>query len=305
MKVSVVIACYNYGAFLETSVESVLAQTHREVELIVVNDGSTDSTDQVMSQYTDRPLVRYVRQDNRGQAHAKNEGLRHATGDLVAFLDADDMWMPRKLERQVALFANPAVGVVYSGVGLVDQRGEPVPFEGMRGFLAPRRGRVTRWLVFDNFVPFSSAVIRRDVIETIGGFDERLRMGIDWDLWLRASRLTEFAYVDEPLLLYRVGHAGQMSRNWEERFKSADQIFERFRQSDPSVVPERLLRRVRAYRNVSRAGLYRDVDLAASTRMYLDALGFNRFAVAVLRGLLFNLAAGIRRRTVRPAVPRG
>src|SRR6187431_1459236 len=104
-KVSVVITCYKYAHFLPLAMESVLNQTHHNVEVIMVNDGSPDNTDEVMQRYLSDPRVVYINQANAGQAIAKNNGIKRATGDFVAFLDADDIWELDKLEKQLKLFA--------------------------------------------------------------------------------------------------------------------------------------------------------------------------------------------------------
>ncbi len=159
-KVSVVVTCYNYGRFLAGAVESALNQTYRNLDIVVVDDGSTDDTPVVMQRFADNPRVRYIRQENRGQAAAKNTGIRESNGPLVAFLDADDAWEPEKIARQVPMFRRAEVGVVYSGVSMMDEDGGQVPFEGFTGFLRARSGRITEHFVFDNVVPFSSSVVR-------------------------------------------------------------------------------------------------------------------------------------------------
>ncbi len=288
-KVSTVITCYNYGRFLATAVDSVLAQTYANFDVVVVDDGSTDDTARVMATYANDCRVRYIRQENRGQASAKNLGIRSTDGELVAFLDADDIWEPRKLEKQVPLFERPDIGLVYSGVSMIDESGAALPFEGFTGYLSPRSGRVTEWLVFDNIVPFSSSVVRRECFNACGTFDESLQMGIDWDLWLRASLGYEFAFVNEPLIRYRAGHAGQMSKRTEERFKAADAILARFLAAHPGLIPPRTRSRADAYTCVVRSSHYRGDRWVHSTGLLLKALRHDWSFGPAYRGLLKNL----------------
>ena len=246
-QVSAVITCYNYGRYLREAVESVLGQTYRDVEVIIVDDGSTDETPQLATSWRNDPRIRYVRQENAGQAAAKNHGLHLAQAPLVAFLDADDRWDPTKLAKQVPLFARHAVGVVYSRGLFLDGSGATRVPSVVRPHGRPRAGHVTTALLYDNFVPFSSAVARRDLLEQVGGFDENLAMSIDWDLWLRMSRRCEFDWVDEPLLHYRVGHGDQMSRQILTRLECCERILAGFLARHGSELPAREVRGALAY----------------------------------------------------------
>jgi glycosyltransferase involved in cell wall biosynthesis len=296
MKVSVVITCFNYGRFLHECLQSVLAQTYRDFEVVVVDDGSTDDTPQVVQPFLVDPRVRYHRQPNKGQAAAKNAGIRLSEGVLVAFLDADDRWAPAKLSLQVPLFANPAVGVVYSEVNFIDEQGRPLPFDGPVGYWVYRRGQVMKWLAFDNFVPFSSSVVRRTLLETHGAFDEHLRMGIDWDLWLRLSHVTAFDFVPERLLDYRTGHADQMSRNWDGRVAGADVVFRRFLAQYPEALTASELKRVAFYNACLRAEGYRRSNLGRSTALLWKALRLTPLSPDPYLGLLRNALEMILRR---------
>ena len=224
--VSVVTATYNCARFLARAVDSVLAQTLREVELIVVDDGSTDATPAIMRRYRDDPRVCHSRQENRGPAAARNSGIRRARAPLVAFLDADDVWLPEKLERQVPRFAaDPNVAVVYARRLRIDEEGCPLSAEQP----SLCRGDVLRPLFLKNFICLSSAVVRREALDWSGLFDERiLRPSCeDYDLWLRLARDYRFDYVDEPLVLYRTACALDASRA-EARLRTAMAVMSRF-----------------------------------------------------------------------------
>lgn len=198
--VSVVVPAYNAEAFVETSVGSVLAQSFRDFELIVVDDGSTDGTSSRVRAYGDR--VRLLGQQNRGVSAARNRGIAYARGRLVAFLDADDAWKPTKLERQLEeLWRRPECGLCYTAVCLADARMVELGAERRRD------GRVRRseLLVFGNVVTGSASAVvcERELLLAAGAFDERMSLCADWDAWVRLAERTAFAYVDEPLVVYR------------------------------------------------------------------------------------------------------
>jgi glycosyltransferase involved in cell wall biosynthesis len=206
--VSVVIASRNYGRFLAGALTSVLKQTWNDLEVLVIDDGSTDDTPRVIVPFLADARVRYHRTDGLGQSRAKNLGIQLSRAPLVTFLDGDDEWLPTKVERQVPLFRDPTVGVAYSARTLMDASGVdlPTPDAALAG------GRIYDTLLARNPVCFSSAVVRRDVFEAVGMFDPNLQLAIDYDLWLRVARHFEFAYVAEPLVRYRTGHGNLSSR---------------------------------------------------------------------------------------------
>ena len=235
--VSVIIATYNY-------VESALGQTLGDLEIIIVDDGSTDDTPDVVRPFLHDRRVQYHPLDHGGQPAAKNAGIRLARAPAVAFLDADDLWLPTKLEKQVALLKTSShAGVVYARRMLIDEQGRPLHYDQPTLY----RGRVLKPMFRDNFVCFSSALIRRAVFDDVGMFDESLPLAIDYDLWLRVAKKHEFDYVDEPLVLYRTGHAS-LSRRTEERLFIADRIMKRFltEYGGASALPPAVVRRARA-----------------------------------------------------------
>jgi glycosyltransferase involved in cell wall biosynthesis len=236
-RVSVVIATFNMGRFVSTAVESVLSQTISDLEVIVVDDGSTDDTADVLNTFSDNPRVKLIFQRNQGQPKAKNAGWRAAAGRFVAFCDADDYWLHDKLALQLPLLENqPQVGVVYSKTVYLDTSGnisEPVQ-------TYQPRGKILEDLFVTNHVPFGTAVVRRTCLEEVGGFDETIPMGIDWDLWLRIARSWEFDCVPDATYVYRRWD-GQMSHNWRGRYECALRIMERFLTSNPGEVSPRVV----------------------------------------------------------------
>ncbi len=281
--VSVIMAAYNYGRFLGAAVKSVLAQTFADFELIVVNDGSTDDTARVILPYLADPRVRYYRTCHLGQPAAKNTGLRFARAPLIAFLDADDLWLPHKLQRQVALHrADPGLGVIYTRRLLIDAEGRDVPYEQPVLY----RGEVVAAMFRSNFVCFSSALVRRAVLEDVGPFDESLALAIDYDLWLRAALAYRFDYVDEPLVKYRTGH-DNLSRRVEERLAAVDGIRDRFlyRRGGIALVPPAVVRRARAEVYLHRGFLRRQRSRLAALPWYVRALASSPDYGLAWRGL--------------------
>lgn len=270
-KVSVVMTCYKYAHFLPFAVDSVLGQSYRNLELIMVNDGSPDNTDEVMQCYLADPRVVYIKQKNAGQTVAKNVGIKAATGQFIAFLDADDIWHPQKLEQQMPLFLNPRTGIVYSTMDFIDEAGVKIPYR-MSKMSTPRAGKITEFLFVDNIVPFSAAVARRECFDKVGMMDTNLRMAIDWDLWLRMSVFFEFDFVDQPLLSYRVGHSGQMSKNYFVREKDTMRIMQQFVAANPGLLPKPLVAWTMAYSCCNRGYRFRSVDAGKSLDYYLQAI---------------------------------
>jgi glycosyltransferase involved in cell wall biosynthesis len=208
-RVSVIIPTFNYGRYVGTAVESVLAQTHPDVEVVVVDDGSTDSTASVLVPFG--PRIRLIRQSQMGVAAARNRGVRESTGDLLAFLDADDYWHVRKLERQVAAHgSSPNAGLVHCGIQLVDEHGRDsgVRQEGISGLDA------TSLLLMESSVlgGGSGALIPRPVFEEAGGFDERMSTSADYDLYVRIASRWPVVLIPDLLVYYRL-HGQNMHRN--------------------------------------------------------------------------------------------
>lgn len=207
-KVSVVIPTYNYGRFIGEAIESVLAQSFPVFEIIVVDDGSNDDTEQVAARFGER--VKYIKQKNGGVSQARNNGARQSTGDLIAFLDADDVWLPKKIEKQVAKFSeNSEVGLVHCSMREYDTAtGATICFyaEGEEGWVADDL------LLFEKptvNVSGSSVMVSRKAFEAVGGFDARKEMhpSEDWEFCYRVARIFKVAFVREVMIDYR-NHGG-------------------------------------------------------------------------------------------------
>jgi glycosyltransferase involved in cell wall biosynthesis len=196
--VSVIIPTYNRAQWIGASIQSVLDQTYTDYEIIVVDDGSTDDTAEVIRAFTDR--VRYFYQENGGSAAARNRGLQEARGEYIAFLDSDDLFLPEKLHKQVEyLQHNPHIGMVYSAYTNIDHNHNEL------GIIpAQYTGHIYRQMLFHCNIQTSSVMIRRQVIETVGLFDIALPMAQDVDYWIRVARHFEIGAITEPLAYVRL-----------------------------------------------------------------------------------------------------
>lgn len=268
--VSAVIATYNMAAYLPFAIRSALEQTYDNFEVLIVDDGSTDNTREIVTPFLEDPRVRYHVQENKGQAAAKNLGAREASGDFVAFLDADDLWTPDKLEVQMPLFARSSVlGVVYARLYYIDESGKQLGVSNNKLF----RGHVSGPLLIANFIGFGTSIVKKECFDRLGLFREELPMGIDYDLWLRFSTQYEFDYVDRPLLRYRVW-AGQMSNNCKGRYVNGMEIMQKFLRDYPGLVDQRTVNEAWAHTYVGFGRCLKQTDgrLGATLKYHLHAL---------------------------------
>lgn len=250
---SVVIPTYNYGRFIGEALASVLDQSLVPSEIVVVDDGSTDNTADIVRGFGDR--VRYIRQENKGVSEARNRGVAETSGALIAFLDADDTWEPTKLEKQAARFgADEKIGLVHCGMREFDaETGETIAVHLDGG----EDGIAENLLLWDGPVvvgPGGTIMVSRQAFEEAGGFDARMKCGEDWDLCYRMARKYKVGFVPEPLVNYR-SHGAAAHRNVENMERGMGMFYEKaFTTDDPEVL--RLKRR--AYGNFHRvlAGSY-------------------------------------------------
>lgn len=229
-KVSVVIATYNHAHFLAEAIQSVLDQTYQDFELLVVDDGSTDDTRQVMAGFADSRL-HYFYQENRGYSAARNRAIRASSGVYIALLDADDLWLAHKLEVQAAyLDRHPEVGLVHGSYYRMDKEGCILSVCRQR---PPLSESVFKHLLRRNFIGTPTVVVRKRCLDQLGLFDESLRTTADWDLWLRLSRRHQISYLDQILAKYRLHDQNihkDMERKTRNRFRILDKVF-----SDPEL----------------------------------------------------------------------
>lgn len=294
--VSVIVPAYQAAGTIGQTLRSVQEQTYRPLEIIVVDDGSMDDTARRVREFAD---VRYIRQDNAGDAAARNAGLRVASGEFIAFLDADDLWRPTKLEAQLQLLgADPGVGAAQCGALFVDDRLRPLEVRSCRP------GRMDLWdvLCFRGLPAFSSSVLlRRSCADRVGEIDVSVKGKDEWDLAIRIVRSCGLSNVAEPFVLRRV-HRASASRQAvyaERQIRPGLEILRRVFQ-DPSLPETIRTRRRRAY-----AAFYRMISgsylQARSLRLAL--YWFARAVASDPRELAYAISLPLRRARRRIGVP--
>jgi glycosyltransferase involved in cell wall biosynthesis len=248
MKISVVIPTINHAHWLPESIESALNQTLKPHEVIVVDiaGGSKDNTKEVVSRYP----VRYLTQPDRGVSDARNHGIRNSSGDWVAFLDSDDYWLPRRLELQVAAIKDEAFG--YCATTRFYQDGHT---EDMEYYNVPEALSVLR---HHNFIDTSAALVRRDAMERIGGFNRESCAGEEWEAWLKLAHYYRFVGIPDRLLMYRVTGTG-LSINPVTALKSMEFIVSAASSHLPPVEKFVVAHRMRSVRTALAALKYRDM----------------------------------------------
>lgn len=237
--ISVVIPTYNRANYLALSVQSVLEQDVPVLEILIVDDGSSDDTAEVVARLPGP--IRYLPQKNAGPAAARNRGIRAAEGDWVALLDSDDLWEPGKLRRQLELAnADPRIGMVHGAARIIDQAGK---LTGVLWSKPSYRGDCFEQLSIANGVNASSVLVKRTLLEQVGGYDERFVALENWELWLRLSRHCHFAYSEQPLSRYRL-HGGNLIKDHSRTRRAYELLLQKHMETTPP--PPRVLRR-RAY----------------------------------------------------------
>lgn len=204
--ISVVIPTYNRARYLPEAIQSVLNQTYRDFEIIVVDDGSTDDTQSILQAWIGQGLIRYHYQDNAGVSAARNTGVELAQGRLIAFLDSDDLFMPAKLEKQVAIFEQtPDLGFVHCSFMKFNDQGQHLGERNTSRF----QGRVYPRMLHEWSVLMATPcmLMRKDVLEEVGGYDEHMTWAEDLDLWRRIARHYPIDLVPEVLVKVRVHDA--------------------------------------------------------------------------------------------------
>ena len=225
--VSVILPVYNRAASVARAIESVLAQTYRPLELLVVDDGSDDGTREVLARFASE--ITLLEQERAGAYAARNLALRHARGELVAFLDSDDAWLPERLARQVPLFEREEVGLVFGDAVVLTPAGRTN--RTMFGITAPRRGRVAAHFAWGNFVPTVTVLARR---RCLADFEREL--SADYVAWFRIALHHELDYVDDVVAEYTF-HPGGMSHDLGRSLESRIALFTREleRAADPAT----------------------------------------------------------------------
>ncbi len=279
--VSVIIPTHNRADFLTEAIDSVLAQTWRDFEILVVDDGSTDGTRDVIGEYGDR--IRYFHKPHRGPSSARNLGASKAHGNFLAFLDSDDIWEPDKLDIQMNFaLSHPDIKLISCGGYVL---GNP----------RRRKSEIGRDLSGDlflnlyqrSFINTSGVVLTRDSFLQVGRFDETIRTAEDYDLWLRVAREFPMAHLDAPLVGIRK-HSVKLSKNKLELRKNGIRVLQTH--FDPERIPQRIYRRRLAdlYLYLGR-GYLKLRDFPAARDSFRHSLGLTPFRFRSIRYYLKGL----------------
>lgn len=246
-RVSVLLTCYNHLSYLEAAIDGLLAQSFQDFELIALDDGSTDGTREWLSDRLGpkapkpnkwEPLENRTKlvfnESNLGTYGTLNVGLAHVSGDFVAVLNDDDVWLPTKLERQVELMdAHPNVGLVHTGGEFIDAQGNRTEGSPL-GFAFPKfeAGDLLLRLIYSNTIIASAVLARKRCFDELGPFDASYFGSGDWEMWLRIAERWELGFVDEPLTLYRI-HGQNASHNLERIWLDDEKLRTRIAQHAP------------------------------------------------------------------------
>jgi teichuronic acid biosynthesis glycosyltransferase TuaG len=299
--VSIIMPAYNASRHIAESVQSALAQTYPHWELLVVDDGSTDDTAEVVQGFiTSDPRIRYFSRPNGGQAAARNTGLRKASGDLVAFLDADDLWLPEKLESQLAVLDGTGADLVYCDGYVFYDDGSPEQsdlFAVVPG--AADAATMLRLLYAYNRIATLSVVVRREALDRVGMFDEnrRIQNCEDYDLWIRMARAgCSFYGMPEKLMRYR-RHAGSTTYRESRMLRPMVEVARKHADClDRSETRRKIRER---YRDVITALLAEGDITGARESMREFAAWDRRGLVTVCQRILLRLSPGSFKRVSR------
>lgn len=236
-KVSVIIPTYNCGKYICEAIDSVLAQTYKDFEIIVVDDGSTDNTNDIVGKYIkEHPdKIKYFYKDNGGEASARNFGIQKTDSEYLAFLDADDVWLPDKLEIQYASIVKSGAGLNYTAMIVVDEHGKSI------GEIKPSKPALCVVDLIKGYRIPMTVLIRTELFGSIGLFDENIKVAVDTDLWIRFARHIKIEYISAPLAKYR-RHESNISSNISEAYIGHTKIFSKLISNPPIGISKEILK---------------------------------------------------------------
>jgi glycosyltransferase involved in cell wall biosynthesis len=224
--VSIVIPTFNRAGMIHRAIESVKLQTFNDWELIVVDDASTDITEEIIRTYVrDDKRIRYIKHEkNQGGSAARNSGIEKSKGSYIALLDDDDRWYPEKLRLQVDVSKNyPEAGFIYSGFCYVDYETDQI----IKSVIPRYQGNVSSIILKSNIIGSPTPLIRNECFQRAGLFDEQLTSYQDWDMWIRISLYYSFAYVKECLAEVTM-HGRQISNDLSSKIDSRKKLFDKY-----------------------------------------------------------------------------
>jgi len=223
--VSVIIPAYNQANFIDKAIESVLRQTYQDFEIIIINDGSKDNTEEIVKNYSDFRIRYICHANNMGVSKARNTGIRASRGDYIALLDSDDEFLPERLGRQVQLLQNKSseVGVVCSWSYNIDEKGNYIS----KRYLPKKDGYIYEDLLSTNPISVPTVLIRKECFEKVGLFDNLLDGQEDWDMWIRIAKYYKFSLI-KTLLAKRRIHPNRISYDLERKNVTANRIIKKY-----------------------------------------------------------------------------
>jgi glycosyltransferase involved in cell wall biosynthesis len=236
-KVSVIIPTYNYGKYIEKAIDSVLAQTCRGFEIIVVDDGSTDNTKEIIDKNYKRKVCYYY-QENKGAPSARNYGLSNSRGEYVVFLDADDWLMKNALQsRYDFLQSNSGCGWVYGTALYQNEAGQDISqfFSNRFASSKKREGYILSYLLLGELIPLCSVMLKRKLVQELGGFATNLSYFQDYELWLRVAAHSKIGFIEECNVVI-VTHTGSISQSEGDEYQSYLQILNNAEIRFPKVI---------------------------------------------------------------------
>jgi len=239
-KVSVVIPTYNCAQYIAEAIESVLNQTYKDFEIIVIDDGSTDNTQEIIKPYLNK--IKYIYQQNSGPSAARNRGIKEANGEYIAFLDADDIWLPQKLELQIKFMETYFnIGLTFTDMSFFsDKKGiiknsflknmkifNKLCVQSLSSYEKKFSEKIFNALIEENFIPTPSVIVKKQCFNKVGLFDETLFVVEDRDMWLRISLFYDVGFINKPLVLRRF-HKKNISVDVEPIFKSRLKVMKKY-----------------------------------------------------------------------------
>lgn len=266
-KISVIIPVYNSCDTIANTIDSVLNQDYRNIEIIVVNDGSTDGLFELLSNnYIDN--IKLITTVNRGVSSARNTGINNSTGNYIAFLDSDDIWAPDKLSKQIKLIESCSdYCVCYTDRYLINMNSEILITKNRKH----HTGDILNKIIVSNFICLSSVIIKKECFETCGYFDENLTVSEDYDLWIRISSRYKFIYLDEKLVYYRIT-TGSLTKDRKRMLNNAFNVFSKNICNYEILSKVKLLTIIRFYSDTYKSlGLYYydSANYAVSLKLFM------------------------------------
>lgn len=297
-EVSVIIPTYNCSKYISEAIDSVLAQTYKEFEIIIIDDGSTDETKGIVQEYlvSHRLKIKYIFQENQGLACARNAGIKNATGKYLALLDADDAWAKNRLALGVEIMEkHPTVSLVHANIFCMNEKGKVLfTAQRERSFL---NGKIAKALLLKKAeISCPTVLFRRECVDTVGTFDENLtRLGCeDRELWIRITRQYDAYYIDEPLAYYRQRQSS-MSKNMDKMVRAKYYVIHKHLDSRTKDLIIKLIALARTHKDCGDVLLFRK-DYRNAIFQYLRSLQFWPFSIwPVINTLKALLCFNIRK----------